>query len=123
MDNKRKLSKEEIKTLMEEELYTLVESAIEGEYDIDRLDNLVYKEGGRKRATNKIKKLLNKWEQEYDVTQSEMKDILRHSLQSISQTCKSEQNEIMCILSEIEKEEQVEKDIKEGNIEKYERNI
>jgi len=123
MENKRQLSKDEIKILIESELYRLIEASIESEYDIDRLDNLIYKEGGRKRATDRIKELLKQWEKEYDFPQSEIRKILILSFQSIDPACKDEGNEIIDILSEIETEEQVEKNIEDGNIEKNERDI
>ena len=107
--------------LVEMELYTLIEASIEGEYCIDRLGNLVYKTGGRSRATDRISQLLAKWEKEYSISQEDLKayfkNILRERAQ-IQPDIEMEANELIHILDEIG----IEKEIKGKSIKGEEKN-
>ena len=123
MDNKKQLSKDDVKALIENELYKIIQVAIEDEYDIDKFNNLIYKDGGRKRAVDRIKNEINNWEEKYNIALNEIIEVIRKIFETTESKCKEQRNEITKILEVIKIEEQIKKDIKEGNIEKYERNI
>lgn len=123
MKDKIDLNKDDIEVLIENQLYELIVVAIENEYNIDKFNNFVYKEGGRNRAVEKIKNAISLWEQKYNFPQNEIIEVIRKIFKTTESKCKEQRNEITKILEEIEVEEQIKKDIAEGNIEKYERNI
>ena len=123
MNDRIDLNKEDIEVLIENELYEMIQAAIEDEYNIDKFNNLIYKEGGRKRAVDRIKNEINAWEEKYSFTQNEIIEVIRKIFKSTESNCKEQRNEVAKILEEIEVEGQIKKDIAEGNIEKYERNI
>lgn len=115
--------KENIKLEIENDLYKEISLILEAEYTIDKFENVVYKEGGRKRALDKIKSILNEYEEKHNIPQKEIRKHLIDSYASMQNNNSKEYVELSFIFDDIEAEEQVEKDIREGNIEKYERNI
>lgn len=115
--------KKNIKLEIENHLYKEISLILEAEYTIDKFDNVVYREGGRKRALNKIKSILNEYEEEHNIPQKEIRKHLIDAYASMQGNNSKEYIELFYIFDDIEAEEQVEKDIKEGNIEKYEKDI
>lgn len=87
---------------IEEDLYRLIESYIEGEYNMDKFDNLVYKEGGRERAFQGIKAVIEEYAQENNLDKDVIIDILKNAFSSMSKAVEAEQKEIMGILTSLE---------------------
>lgn len=115
--------KDKIKLDMDNKAYMDITLTIEQEYTMDNLNNLVYKEGGRKRVVDRIKEILNEYQAEYNISQEEIIRRVMKSCASMSGKSRREYEELSIIFEEIQTEKQVKRDIKEGNIEKYERDI
>ena len=109
-DIENELTENEIRSLIEEELRVLITCAIELEYDFDKMDNLIYRDGGKQRATDKMRILVQEWEKEYNISQEEIIKILKRVFRKIDPANKAEGNEIIGILGEIEEEQRTNKD-------------
>lgn len=96
------LISEELRCKIENDLYRLIEANIEGEYDMDRFDNLVYKEGGKERAEQGIRTVIQEYAQENNLDRDIIIEILKNAFSSMSPAVKEEQKELMEILSSLE---------------------
>ena len=114
MENNQEYNMHEKNNFIVNELYKLIESAIEREYNMDKFNNLVYKDGGKKRAANRINVLIKEWGDQYDISTEEIIIILKKAFQSISETCVEEGKEIINILSEIEEKEKMKEEMKKA---------
>lgn len=120
--NEQETSKLQNKMLIEMQLSKLIEASLEGEYEVDKLGNIVYKTGGKKRATDKIQQLLVEWEEKCNISRSEIKKMLQDQFTlevPEGNFLPMENTEIINILEELDKKEQenIEEE-KTGNDEK-----
>lgn len=106
MNNKQELSYEEKKAQIEVNLYKEITTLIECEYNMDKFNNLVYKDGGKKRAASSINLRIKECAEEYDISTDEIIKILNTLFQQESETCYEERKELINILSEIGKREE-----------------
>lgn len=112
MNNKKELSYDAKKAEIEVNLYNEITTLIECEYNMDKFDNLIYKDGGKKRAASRINMKIKECAEEYDISVDEIIKILYTLFQRESETCYEEYTEITNILLDIEKREKNIEEIK-----------